>query len=669
MGIEKFFNSIKKAYNIVEDIYKPYKHHSCNHFYVDFNSIIHITSKNKENSELIIKEVLNNVEKLIETNLKTNELKTIYLALDGVPSKAKMLEQRHRRYIGEMMNIIQYKLTNKSLSWSKNNITPGTYFMHQLCIDLKSEEFIQRIKKIAPNLEEYIVSDVYEPGEGEKKIMDHLMKKKINPNDTIIVYSPDADMILLTLLAPFQNMYILRYDQQLSEEDPVYNYINVGKLKITIGNYIKTDKSVDLQRLIEDIVFIFTIFGDDFLPKIQSYNVNNDIDIIIDHYVKTLNETDYLLYTDNSVKKINYKSFHTFLNNLAIDEAYYVKRNYYQQLYNNYNYILKCINKYINRYKTTYKYVDHTNIKDFIKDYNSSKIPRSNIMPKKIELIYKTYNINDSYHKKEIEGMDSSQKEIYKIEKLLNQYNVSKQIFSEDDPDNYVKYYKRFFGDAKISDIVSEYIIGLTWILDYYYNNKMYSDWSYPYHFSPLITTIVKHLTSDFLQESQKILYKKYAKLSTPTPIEQVLFITPFDIQNLDSDKNLLLWTNLIPTIYLEKIVKLLKSGKLKQYYLDINEIAISLLNGKMTKLNCDGAQYINKCWFKNLSDDYLPLIDEVRKIIPLKDQLDIFNNKRGGSLEHIIKYKYYKKKYLMNKDIKYKNKYKWHKNELKKLI
>ena len=165
MGIERFFNSIKQKYNIVKDIQYPYSKIESKYLFFDFNSIIHSVSQNiikdlnnliyeyysngnilneikdfynldlnlkktkiksenkrleiikkKLNSELInnliIKKVLDNVLFILENNFE-NQLKLLYISIDGTPSKSKMIEQKKRRYMGEFVSIFKEKILNK----------------------------------------------------------------------------------------------------------------------------------------------------------------------------------------------------------------------------------------------------------------------------------------------------------------------------------------------------------------------------------------------------------------------------------------------------------------------------------------------------------------------------------------------------------------------------
>ena len=112
---------------------------------------------------------------------------------------AKINEQKKRRYMGHMVSFLT-KNIKTPFKWAKNNISPGTNFMKKLQIYLRSEELKLQIKKVCGGLKEYIVSDTTLPGEGEMKIVNYINDMKIPDNESIVVYSPDSDMIILLLL-------------------------------------------------------------------------------------------------------------------------------------------------------------------------------------------------------------------------------------------------------------------------------------------------------------------------------------------------------------------------------------------------------------------------------------------------------------------------------------
>ena len=121
--------------------------------------------------------------------------KVLYLAIDGVAPRAKMNQQRSRRFRtaidAEEKDVRESSLKNKWASdvgikfsgrpnqggdavFDSNVITPGTEFMHSL-----SKALMLYIVQRLDNHEDFkhlkiIFSDAFVPGEGEHKILDFI---------------------------------------------------------------------------------------------------------------------------------------------------------------------------------------------------------------------------------------------------------------------------------------------------------------------------------------------------------------------------------------------------------------------------------------------------------------------------------------------------------------
>ena len=263
-------------------------------------------------NKLIIHKICNYVLQLIHMIPK---LKMIYMAIDGVPLYAKMIEQRRRRYMGYIIdnakellltnykkildtegdyyNQYNFELYTMHFNFNKNSISPGTNFMD--IFEIYIIEYLNiNVKK---NIE--IIFDSYKnPGEGEKKIVFKMQNLPLNSN--LLIYSPDGDVILLMLLEINKfNIKILRYDNK-----ELY-IININKLKDIMMSYMNNNN----YYIIKDIVMLFTLLGNDFLPKIEAINTNKHIIVILECY-KNLNSN---IFAD----KINWnllKDFFVLLN-------------------------------------------------------------------------------------------------------------------------------------------------------------------------------------------------------------------------------------------------------------------------------------------------------------------------------------------------------------------
>jgi len=153
MGVEKFFSTVGRNFNVIRSIDLKDNNESnieASYLLFDFNSIIHHSSsklieelnqkKLKDDKMkdfkiddleiMIIKHVNDFIINILQ-KLNLENFKLMYIALDGVPSFSKMIEQKKRRFVGDF---IEKLLEPYSLpfSWSKNNISPGTIFMNKI---------------------------------------------------------------------------------------------------------------------------------------------------------------------------------------------------------------------------------------------------------------------------------------------------------------------------------------------------------------------------------------------------------------------------------------------------------------------------------------------------------------------------------------------------------
>ena len=137
--------------------------------------------------------------------------KLLYLAIDGVAPRAKMNQQRSRRFRAaqeakeknakekELLEDWQAKglklpdSEDKSHGFDSNTITPGTTFMHRLALAIKV--YVAHRMQFDPLWKglTVIFSDSNVPGEGEHKILEFIrlqrrMYKYFFKNFTLIIY-------------------------------------------------------------------------------------------------------------------------------------------------------------------------------------------------------------------------------------------------------------------------------------------------------------------------------------------------------------------------------------------------------------------------------------------------------------------------------------------------
>ncbi len=305
-------------------------------------------------SLLVIYVIGESINELIkDTFIDSDIIKMIYISIDGTPSKGKLIEQISRSYSSSFVHSMNDLILNKykyemntmykdynpylfektKFEWTKYHIQPGTKFMGNLSKFLKDKTFLQNIVLKDFNKDLYskvILSDFREVGEGEIKLLNYIKhaiaKKILDQNDTISIYSPDADLILLSSLIPFDYINnIILYRHSDSNKKFKYWSIDIKKFKALLFNKLQnmSDNPIEmelecLQRYVNDIVFVFSLFGDDFVPRISSYHASMHFDHILNCYVHILEDNTYL--TDTINLTINNKMFRELIRYLSIYE-------------------------------------------------------------------------------------------------------------------------------------------------------------------------------------------------------------------------------------------------------------------------------------------------------------------------------------------------------------
>jgi 5'-3' exonuclease len=205
-------------------------------FYLDMNGIIHPCTHGNNEAELVFldetamfKKIFLYVDRLYKM---VKPGKVLYLAVDGVAPRAKMNQQRSRRFrsakeaeqlAADLVARDQYMAAKDGKApppmsdktrFDSNCITPGTDFMLKLSLALqKWVEFKMANDDFWKNGAQVIVSGPDVEGEGEHKVMDFIRASKeqykksggsestdhFGPGWTHVLYGLDADLIMLGL--------------------------------------------------------------------------------------------------------------------------------------------------------------------------------------------------------------------------------------------------------------------------------------------------------------------------------------------------------------------------------------------------------------------------------------------------------------------------------------
>ena len=656
----------------------------------------HFTDRYLDN--LIISAVVNTLLSMLNTYTHQKALRTLFIAIDGVPSKGKMVEQKQRRYMGSVMHDYEGKIlesyktyleklpnyawssASSHVGWNRGKITPGTVFMHRLALYLRSETIVAKIKRDRPNLK-YIVSDMYEVGEGEKKIVNYVKSNLAHTKDRVYVYSPDADVILLCMLMPIHDLHLLKYNQDFQQ----YDLIDIPQLKENIAYYINNHSktlnakiSFDVQRINRDIVCIATLFGNDFVPRIETIKVRSGFQNIMDAYLEALLElqdkksylvkgvepyelsltflrvvikkllpfeNDFIRHNDLyseyiSLGQIKYafsfqeinrenlvSTYNQFRRNFG-DLEHAIRRG--EDLYRFetdelFMHALKrCINITIGGSSVNVLYLSNREVlKLIIKQYKETR----NFPWVTINLNTFSHSVGDKRHRKETKDKNAYEIDIYKFRHMLDEYRVkfngeNLDLSIKGIPKFYENYFeidlpweeKRLPKDAV--EVMQHYIEGVCWVFEYYYNDDSYlNTWYYRYEKAPLL----KHI-SMYLDGISHEIFNKIIQGLDAYHVSVEDFFNPLE-QYIYVSPMTPAAVGLLPNNYAEFITDT-KNPFLKSILINTQEIADRLWpESKSTLVDCRSIPYFNKCIIKSIprltARDDLTFLKIMREVEP----------------------------------------------------
>lgn len=351
MGIPKFFRWMSERYPGLLTTARENQLPEIDNFYLDMNGIIHNCTHPCDgdvhfriSEEEMFEDIFNYINTLFKI-IKPREF--FFMAVDGVAPRAKMNQQRGRRFRSAKEAIDREDAALKKgdilpneQRFDSNCITPGTQFMVKLHKAL--QEFIQLKLATDPEWQhvKVILSGHETPGEGEHKVMDFIRYQRsqsnYNPNTRHCLYGLDTDLIMLGLSSHEPNFMLLREEIKFSSRkseatkgksqrvDPTKISFNVLYLS-RLRDYIEEDflplKSkmmfkFDLEAIIDDWILICFLIGNDFIPHIPHFHIHkNALPTIFEVYQATLTKLDGYL---NEKGILNLKRFKTFAKALSI---------------------------------------------------------------------------------------------------------------------------------------------------------------------------------------------------------------------------------------------------------------------------------------------------------------------------------------------------------------
>mmetsp|Transcript_22138 Transcript_22138/g.57757 ORF Transcript_22138/g.57757 Transcript_22138/m.57757 type:complete len:823 (+) Transcript_22138:203-2671(+) len=286
--------------------------------FIDCNGVVHpcCHPENGAPQPKNEREMLENVGKYLDRLVAAvRPTKLVYLALDGCAPRAKMNQQRERRFcsareaeesaraMGELLKRQGHKPSSKQ-RWDHNAITPGTPFMDSLATYCRT--WASKAVAKQPSLR-VIISDASTPGEGEHKIMDHI-RRCGGEDERHAVCGQDADLMFLSLALHAPRVYVLRErvntGRSKSTGPPRLQYLSAQRLRHCLVrdpgiNGLCTTQldprnklsrfERDDERLLDDFVLLCFFVGNDFLPQLPCLSIpDGGLDLLLALYSRAL---------------------------------------------------------------------------------------------------------------------------------------------------------------------------------------------------------------------------------------------------------------------------------------------------------------------------------------------------------------------------------------------
>jgi 5'-3' exoribonuclease 1 len=290
MGIPAYFRIITQRYKDILLFTRP---QVCDHFFVDFNGLIHQAAHSQIaesasgeihfDSDVFEKNIIQDTLKYLNYCINiANPAVMIHTCVDGVAPKAKMNQQRKRRYL----SVLEKTLCDITVKWDTNAISPGTDFMTKLQTHVKKSirESVDRRNVV------HYFSGSDEPGEGEHKLFARLSMVKKDKN--VFIYGLDADLIMLSLMSHHPHIYLMREPQHVVSEgsSSEFVYLDIHALRVALlQELINTHNwpldarvaaadpySNEANNIIESYVTLCFLLGNDFLPHIPSLSIKHN---------------------------------------------------------------------------------------------------------------------------------------------------------------------------------------------------------------------------------------------------------------------------------------------------------------------------------------------------------------------------------------------------------
>ncbi|KAM9190051.1 5'-3' exoribonuclease 1 isoform 4-T4 [Dugong dugon] len=524
MGVPKFYRWISERYPCLSEVVKEHQIPEFDNLYLDMNGIIHQCSHPNDDDvhfrisdDKIFTDIFHYLEVLFRI---IKPRKVFFMAVDGVAPRAKMNQQRGRRFRSakEAEDKIKKAIEKgetlpTEARFDSNCITPGTEFMARLHEHLKY--FVNM--KISTDKSWQGVTIYFSghetPGEGEHKIMEFIRSEKAkpdhDPNTRHCLYGLDADLIMLGLTSHEAHFSLLREEVRFggkktqrvcAPEETTFHLLHLSLMR----EYIDYEFSVlkdkisfkyDIERIIDDWILMGFLVGNDFIPHLPHLHINHDaLPLLYGTYITILPELAGYI---NESGHLNLPRFEKYLVKLSDFD-----REHFSEVFVDLKWFeSKVGNKYLNEAAGAAA-EEAKNCEEKKKSKSKENICWAALDKNESEAATSKDNLED-----ETEDDDLFETEFRQYKRTYYMTKMGVDVVSDD----------------FLADQAACYVQAIQWILHYYYHGVQSWSWYYPYHYAPFLSDIRNIST-----------LKIHFELGKPfKPFEQLLAVLPSASRNL----------------------------------------------------------------------------------------------------------------------------------------
>jgi len=396
--------------------------------------------------------------------------KQVYIAVDGPAPLAKLSQQRKRRFKSVIYNEMKDELKKK------HKIPPGSTNWTNTVIT-PGTEFMEKLHKILLKYckdNNIIYSSYHENGEGEHKILQYMKK---HPTQNAIIYGLDADLFMLSMASHQSNIYLLREASQISDTktnphivEEELNFISINTIKECINNHIKE-----------------IIKGKNPKMKVTDYFCDDYI------FICCFLGNDFLPHFP------------------SID----IKRYGLEILLDSYT------DMYIFFKKNLYKdgIIDNVFLRHLFENLaDREKLYFEDILPNHLYKIAR----------RRCYATTNYERELWEIDNMKFKFNDNVRL-GVGKLEQYRKRYNNHYNLADMNNVCKNYLEGLKWVLQYYFDECPTWQWQYEHETAPFISDLFSFFKK-YKCNMNKIQFTNEPPLK---PLEQLLAVIPKQCDNL----------------------------------------------------------------------------------------------------------------------------------------